>query len=57
MWRVGCFYGTGQELIEKAYQDSEQSGKCYEAYVNLVLELEHLEDIERILEYDGTDGC
>ena len=43
MWKVGCFYGTGQELIEKAYQDSEQSGKCYEAYVNLVLELEKLD--------------
>ena len=44
MWKAGCFYGTGQELIEKAYQDSEQSGKCYEAYVNLVLELEKLDD-------------
>ena len=44
MWRVGCFYGTGQELIEKAYQDSEKSGKHYEAYVNLVLELEKLDD-------------
>ena len=44
MWKVGCFYGTGQELIKKAYQDSEQSGKCYEAYVNLVLELEKLDD-------------
>ena len=40
MWKVGCFYGTGQELIAKAYQDSKKSGKCYEAYVNLVLELE-----------------
>ena len=44
MWKAGCFYGTGQELIEKAYQDSEQSGKCYEAYVNLVLELEKIND-------------
>ena len=44
MWKAGCFYGTGQELIEKAYQDSEQSGKCYEAYVNLVLGLEKLDD-------------
>ena len=44
MWKVGCFYGTGQELIEKAYKDSEKSGKCYEAYVNLVLELEKLDD-------------
>ena len=44
MWRVGCFHGTSQELIEKAYQDSEESGKYYEAYVNLVLELEKIDD-------------
>lgn len=36
MWCVGCFYGTGQELIEKAYADSETSGKNYEKYVNFV---------------------
>lgn len=23
MWKVGCFYGTGEELIAKAYKDSE----------------------------------
>lgn len=40
MWSVGCFYGTGEELIKKAYQDSEDSGKHYEAYVNLVKTLE-----------------
>ena len=34
MWKVGCFYGTGDELIEKAYADSELSGKNYEKYVN-----------------------
>ena len=33
MWKVGCFYGTGEELIAKAYKDSELSGKCYEAIV------------------------
>ena len=44
MWNVGCFSGTGQELIEKAYKDNEKSGKSYEAYVNLVLELEKLDD-------------
>ena len=33
MWRVGCFHGTGEELIAKAYKDSELSGKCYEASV------------------------
>ena len=43
MWRVGCFYGTSQELIDKAYKDSENSGKHYEAYVKFV---EMLEDIE-----------
>ena len=32
-WAVGCFYGTGEELIKKAYADSELSGKCYEAIV------------------------
>ena len=33
MWRAGCFHGTGEELIAKAYKDSELSGKCYEAIV------------------------
>lgn len=33
MWRVGCFHGTGEELIAKAYRDSELSGRCYEAVV------------------------
>ena len=39
-WSVGCFYGTGEELIEKAYADSEQSGKCYEAIVRAVEAIE-----------------
>ena len=33
-WKVGCFHGTGEELIAKAYKDSELSGKCYEAIVS-----------------------
>ena len=33
MWSVGCFYGTGEELIAKAYKDSKLSGKCYEIIV------------------------
>ena len=36
MWRVGCFYGTGEELIAKAYKDSEISGREYERVVNYV---------------------
>ena len=42
MWKVGCFYGTDQELIEKAYKDSEVSGKNYEAYVKFVEKLEEI---------------
>ena len=36
MWKVGCFYGTGKELIEKAYKDSELSGREYERIVGYV---------------------
>lgn len=36
MWKVGCFYGTGEELIEKAYKDSEISGREYERIVKYV---------------------
>ena len=33
-WHVGCFNGTSEELIKKAYHDSELSGKMYELYVH-----------------------
>ena len=36
MWSVGCFYGTGDELIKKAYADSEDKGKHYEEIVEYV---------------------
>ena len=36
MWRVGCFYGTGKELVEKAYKDSDDKGRNYELIVNYV---------------------
>ena len=36
MWRVGCFYGTGEELIAKAYKDSELSGREYKRVVDYV---------------------
>lgn len=36
MWKVGCFYGTGEELIKKAYQDSEVSGREYKRVVEYV---------------------
>ena len=36
MWAVGCFYGTGDELIKKAYKDSEISGREYKRVVDYV---------------------
>ena len=36
MWRVGCFYGTSEELIKKAYEDSELSGREYKRVVGYV---------------------
>ena len=36
MWKVGCFFGSGEELIEKAYSDSEEKGKEYERIVRYV---------------------
>lgn len=36
LWKVGCFYGTGEQLIEKAYADSEEKGEYYKLYVELV---------------------
>ena len=35
-WNVGCFYGSGGELIAKAYKDSEKSGREYERVVKYV---------------------
>lgn len=36
MWSVGCFYGTGEELIKKAYNNSDESGREYERIVKYV---------------------
>ena len=35
-WKVDCFYGSGEELIAKAYKDSEKSGREYERVVKYV---------------------
>ena len=35
-WWVGRFYGTGEELIKKAYNDSEEKGREYERVVKYV---------------------
>lgn len=40
LWIVGCFKGTSDELIKKAYADSKHSGDMYSSYVELVERLE-----------------
>ena len=39
MWSVGFFYCTGDELIKKAYQYSEKSGREYERVVKYIEEI------------------
>ena len=46
-WKVGCFFGSGAELIEKAYKDSKKSGDFYKAYVEFVEKLEEIENIHK----------
>ena len=36
LWKVGCFHGTGEKLIAKAYKDSELSGREYKRVVDYV---------------------
>ena len=36
MWKVGCFYGTGEELVKKAYEDDEKKGDFYKKIVEFV---------------------
>lgn len=36
MWKANYFYGTGKELIAKAYKDSELSGREYKRVVKYV---------------------
>ena len=50
MWKVGCFYGTGEQLIEKAYKDSKLSGKEYKKvvdYVNSILKANKYDGIRK----------
>ena len=50
MWKVGCFYGTGKELVDKAYKDSELSGREYKRvvdYVNSILKANEYNGIRK----------
>ena len=48
LWRVGCFLGTGDELIRKAYEDSKQSGREYKRIVRYVMEIQQAEAIKAL---------
>ena len=39
MWKVDDFYGTGEELVKKAYEYTDENGKKYEATVEYVKKL------------------
>ena len=43
-WKVGCFFGSGEELIAKAYKDSKKSGREYERVVKYVNDILKEED-------------
>ena len=45
LWSVGCFLGTSDELIKKAYADSEKSGRMYERYVRFAESLAAEEEV------------
>ena len=47
LWSVGCFLGTSDELIKKAYADSEESGRMYEKYVKFAEALAAEEEAKR----------
>lgn len=41
MWSVGCFFGTGEELVKKAYRNSQLSGDEYKRVVDYVESIKH----------------
>ena len=54
MYTVGCFYGTGEELIKKAYADSQEKGWQYERVVRYVEDVERHEKEKGGLNNDST---
>ena len=67
MWKVGCFYGTGEELIAKAYKDSEEKGREYEKIVKYVEGVNNpytqtleknmeVQDLYKIIEFENNNS-
>ena len=42
-WLLGTFYGTGEELIEEAYEEDQRTGDLIKAHVDFVKTLHSLE--------------
>ena len=36
MWKAGNFYGTGEELIAKGYEESKESGDKYKIIIEAI---------------------
>lgn len=53
MWSVDCFYGTGEELIAKAYKDSKLSGREYKRVVDYVKSILKDNFVNSLLEEEG----
>lgn len=49
-WSAGCFLGTGEALIEAAYNKSKLSGDCYKRVVEMA------EDVFRIVREENDNG-
>ena len=48
-----AFFGTGEQLIAKAYKDSKLSGREYERVVNYVKSILEYKYVNQFLEEEG----
>lgn len=56
LWSVGCFYGTGKELVEKAYADSKEKGEQYKLIVEYVERIKNVQICKQDSVAPGKDG-
>lgn len=56
MWDVGCFYGTGEALVEKAYADSKEKGEQYKQIVEYVERIKNVQICKQDSVAPGKDG-
>lgn len=56
MWDVGCFHGTGEALVEKAYADSKEKGEQYKLIVEYVERIKNVQICKQDCVATGEDG-